>query len=217
MCRRNDSKRRRGVAAIAVVLGATGLAGCADSDPGERATDTSSTAGADEASPQGGEVCPERLPQGEDPGSGLGTEQPADAAPELPTPESAWTCQYQPVDSGPGPDGRGSALVWEREGEARTVTSTTLPDIARDVSRLAPPDTANQMCTMDLGPRWMLVLATGQDLTGVVVDDYGCRNVRLTDDPFETEPGASEQDGIVPGVLTSPPTLLASLKTAHSG
>jgi hypothetical protein len=215
MCRRNDSKRRRAVAAIAVVLGATSLAGCADPDPGQRATDTSSTASADEAAPHGDEVCPERLPQGKDPG--IGTEQPAEAAPELPSPESAWICQYQPVDSGPGPDGQATALVWEREGEARAVSSTTLPDIARDVSRLAPPDTANQMCTMDLGPRWMLVYATGQDLTGVVVDDFGCRNVRLTDDPFETEPGASEQGGIVPGVLTSPPDLLANLKAAHTG
>ena len=215
MCRRNDSKRRRGVAAIAVVLGATSLAGCADSDPGQRATDTSSTASADEAAPRGDEVCPERLPRGK--GPGFGTEQRAEAAPELPTPESAWTCRYQPVDGGPGPDGQATALEWEREGEARPVSSTALPDIMRDLSRLAPPDTANQMCTMDLGPRWMLVLTTGQDLTGVVVDDFGCRSVRLTDDPFETAPGASDQDGIVPGVLTAPPNLLTDLKTVHAG
>jgi len=72
MCRRNDSKRRRAVAAITVVLGATSLAGCADSDPGQRATDTSS-ASADEVARHGGDVCPERLPQGEDPGYGFGT------------------------------------------------------------------------------------------------------------------------------------------------
>ena len=215
MCRRNDSKRRRGVAAIAVVLGATSLAGCADSDAGQRATDTSSTASADEAARHGDDVCPERLPQGKDPGSGFGTEQPARAAPELPTPESAWTCQYQPVDSGPGPDGQG-ALVWEREGEARPVSSTALP-IAESLSRLAPPDTANQMCTQELGPRWMLVFATGQDLTGVVVDGFGCRSVRLTDYPFETGPGASKQEGIVPGVLMAPPSLLEELKAAHTG
>ena len=217
MCRRNDSKRRRGVAAIAVVLGATSLAGCADSDAGQRATDTSSTASADEVARHGGDVCPERLPQGD--GSrdhGFGTEQPAEAAPELPTPESAWTCPYQPVDGGPGPGGQGTAMLWERDGEARPVSSTALP-IEESLSRLAPPDTANQMCTQELGPRWMLVFATGQDLAGVVVDGFGCRSVRLTDDPFETGPGASEQEGVVPGVLMAPPSLLEDLKAAHTG
>ena len=217
MCRRNDSLRRRAVAAITAVLGATSLAGCADSDPEQRATDTSSTGSADEVARHGGDVCPDRLPQGDEPGYGFGTEQPAEASPALPAPESAWTCRYQPVDGGPGPDGQGTAMVWERKGEARPVSSTALPDMAQSLSRLAPPDTANQMCTQELGPRWMLVFATGQDLTGVVVDGFGCRSVRLTDDPFETEPGASKQEGVVPGVLMAPPSLLEDLKAAHTG
>jgi hypothetical protein len=217
MCRRNDSKRRRAVAAIAVVLGTTSFAGCADSEPGQRASDTSSTGSADEVARPDGDMCPARLPQGEDPGYGFGTEKPAEASPALSAPESAWTCRYHPVDGGPGPDGQGTAMVWERDGGAGPVSSTALPEIEESLSRLAPPDTANQMCTQELGPRWMLVLASGQDLTGVVVDGFGCRNVRLTDDPFETVPGASKQEGIVPGVLMAPPSLLEDLKGAHTG
>jgi hypothetical protein len=34
----------------------------------------------------------------------------------------------------------------------------------------------------------MLVIARAGDLTGVVIDDYGCSDIRLTDEPFETAP-----------------------------
>lgn len=60
----------------------------------------------------------------------------------------------------------------------------------------------------------MLVYATGRDLTGVVVDDFGCGDVSLTDDPFTTPPGAATQDGTVAGVLTGTDELLPALKSA---
>jgi hypothetical protein len=62
----------------------------------------------------------------------------------------------------------------------------------------------------------MLVYTHLADLTGVVVDDYGCASVGLTDDPFKTAPGESDQVGTVPGVLSVPVGLLAdNMKAVH--
>lgn len=47
----------------------------------------------------------------------------------------------------------------------------------------------------------MVVYSHAGDLTGVVVDDYGCRDVRLTDNPHVTPPGAGDRDGTVGGIL----------------
>lgn len=54
----------------------------------------------------------------------------------------------------------------------------------------------------------MIVYSHSGDLTGVVVDGYGCREVRLTDEPFHTPPGAPHQDGTVGGVLDGGAELL---------
>ena len=67
------------------------------------------------------------------------------------------------------------------------------------------------MCTADLGPRFVLVYRHGTDLTGVSVDDYGCNDVRLTDDPFTTVVGEASQGGAVRGVLRAEPELLDEL------
>jgi hypothetical protein len=47
--------------------------------------------------------------------------------------------------------------------------------------------------------------------TGVIVDDYGCRDVRLTDNPHTTPPGADDQDGTVGGVLDGGAAILEAL------
>jgi hypothetical protein len=41
----------------------------------------------------------------------------------------------------------------------------------------------------------------------VVVDGYGCGDVRLTDDPFTTVPGDPSQSGPIAGILRGPPAL----------
>lgn len=56
-------------------------------------------------------------------------------------------------------------------------------------------------CNTDLGPRWMLVLDQGSRSTAVVVDDFGCEDVRLT-------------VGTVSGVLAGPPQLVGQLRAA---
>jgi hypothetical protein len=75
---------------------------------------------------------------------------------------------------------------------------------------LKPPD-GGSACTDDLGSRFLVSYAYENDLTGVVVDTYGCDEIRLTDDPFTTVPGDASQPGTVPGVLYGPSSLLDDL------
>jgi hypothetical protein len=74
------------------------------------------------------------------------------------------------------------------------------------------PQHIDRVCTADLGSRLMLVYSHGNDLTGVVVDDFGCGDVRLTDEPFRTVPGEATQAGTVRGVLTDRGDLLNDIK-----
>jgi hypothetical protein len=52
------------------------------------------------------------------------------------------------------------------------------------------------------------------------VDEFGCGEVRLTDDPFGVSPGESSGAGTVSGVLAAPPGLadrLRAIKADASG
>jgi len=199
--------RSRSLAA-AILLAAGVLTGC--SNASDRATDPSVEASEDEISAHDGEVCPEVLPEAGDE-YGFGTSEPATSSPTLATPESAWVCVYDATDVGPGADGDGATYGWTRSGEAAQVPSSQLAGISRSLDELAPAP-RHQMCTADLGPRWMLVSVVGTDLTGVVVDGFGCGDVRLTDEPFEVVPGEASSSGTVPGVLAGPDDLLAALQ-----
>lgn len=200
----------------AVVLVATGLLTTGSTGPDSSRPDSgpASRPTTDETAAHGGKVCPTRLPQGPDTGHGFGVEEPAESAPSLTAPESAWICRYSPIDSGSGPDGGGTTWAWALEEGAQRVASTHVPALARGLAALAPVE-EDRACTDDLGPRWMLVYSHGTDLTGVVVDDFGCHDVRLTDDPFETVPGEADQAGTVPGVLAAPDDLLDDLEELH--
>ncbi|HEX8780796.1 MAG TPA: hypothetical protein VF728_06475 [Nocardioides sp.] len=181
-----------------------GLAACGD-DSGSGGDSGGGSGGGtaleqrDELSAHGRHPCPRRLPQTE--GPGLGTQEPADEAPSLPRAERAWVCEY--AATAPG---------WPREGPPREVTGEALDALAERVAALRPAD-GMRVCTEELGPRWMLVLSRSGDLTGVVVDGYGCRDVRLTDEPFTTVAG----EGAVEGVLTGPADLLPLLEEVSAG
>lgn len=191
--------------ALAVALGA--LAGF-DQQAAQVAPEQAASS-VDEMSAHGTQVCPRRLPGDPTEDYGLGTNEPAPTAPSLAAPERAWVCGYAPVDTGQAKNG--ATYVWRRLGPARPVAVTELPGLAELLSGLVPADT-DQACTDDLGPRWMLVYSSASDLTGVVVDDYGCGDTRLTDEPFLTAPGEASQRGTVAGVLRSPPELLERLR-----
>jgi hypothetical protein len=85
-----------------------------------------------------------------------------------------------------------------------------LEAFAAALEELKPP-TGAIACTDDLGPRYLVSYVYENDLTGVIIDDYGCQDIRLTDDPYETVPGEASQHGMVAGVLFGPPGILGDL------
>lgn len=173
------------------------------------------TARTNELSDAGGQPCPQELPIGDDPsGHGFGPEAAANEIPALLEPQEAWVCRYDTFDLGTTPSG-GITYGWRRAGQPDPVAATGLPDLQAALHDLAPAD-RNRGCTDDLGPRWMVVYSHNGDLTGVVVDDYGCRDVRLTDNPHVTSPGTDNQDGTVGGVLDSGATILDVLGVGRS-
>ncbi len=180
-------------------------------DPGGTRTDPVRTAPVvDELAAQDGRPCPGRLPGGDDT---FGGTDPASSAPDLAAPDRAWVCTYV-LRSGPaaGPDG----AAWTRQTRPQLVAPDRLPGLAATLAELAPADDG-RLCTEELGPRHLIVLAAdgeaGADLTGVAVDGFGCRDVRLTDDPFATPPGEASGAGVVPGVLTAPDDLVQLLSS----
>jgi hypothetical protein len=154
---------------------------------------------ADEPTVQAGEAadhedrsCPAELPIGDDPdGYGFGVEDEADELPSLLSPERAWVCRY---------DLGARAPTWKLGGEARELAPSRLDDLtdALDDLTTLPHEYG---CDGDLGPRWLVVYEHGGDLTGVVVDDYGCDFVRVTEEPFTAPAGESDDQGMVRGVL----------------
>lgn len=163
-----------------------------DADPG------APIAQVDELADHGGEPCPAALPLDDD--GAFGGSDPASEAPSIPEADEAWVCQYDVKESEAEPDHR-MMSSWMRAGEPAPVEGAALADLQTALAALAPAS-PNQACTMDLGPRFLVVVSTDGDLTGVLVDDYGCRDVRLTGDPYEVPAGAEGQDGIVGGILT---------------
>ena len=103
----------------------------------------------------------------------------------------------------------------ETRREPEPVAAADLAGLQQALDDLALAD-PSAACTDDLGPRWMVVSDHEGDLTGVVVDDYGCRDVRLTDDPHATPPGAGGQDGTVGGVLAGGTAILDTLGVGRS-
>ncbi len=205
-------RRRLNVAALGLVAGAIVAVPVAavvvravdDGQP----TPASSNPTVVDATPR----CPDTLPMTVDPGGhGFGPDQAASRLPDLPKPQTAWVCKYSAVDS--GVTDNGMVFSWTRESEPRPVDPAQLPALADDLRHLSLPDEV-LACTADLGPRWLLAYPGEDGLIGVVVDDYGCREVRLTDDPFVTTAGAADTHGTVTGTLAAPEGILDRIKAA---
>ena len=170
---------------------------------------------ASELTDVGGVPCPQELPIGDDPsGHGFGTREVAEERPTLLEPQVAWVCRYNAFDVATTP-GAGTIYGWRRAGQPETVPAGDLPDLQAALNDLAPPD-RRRGCDADLGSRWMVVYSHAGDLTGVVVDDYGCRDVRLTDNPHVTPPGAGDQHGTVGGILDGGAAILHILGVGRS-
>lgn len=207
-----------GAAPAALTVALLALAACGTApgtdadDPGGTTTDLARTDPRTDPVDELGQdprPCPARLPgTGDD---AFGGSDAASSAPDLPAPDRAWVCTYT-LRSAPAAGSRGPA--WSRDGAAREVAADRLPDLTTALAALEPAE-PGRLCTEELGPRYLVVLATDDDtttdLTGVAVDAFGCRDVRLTDDPSSTVPGESSAPGVVPGVLAAPDDLVRLL------
>ena len=197
---------------VATVIAAAGLISCGaahDHVTQTKAADPRSGS-VDELSRHHGKFCPTVLPRAPRETYGFGDDRPAASVPTLSMPQEAWICRYDARDV--APDGsNGAWYEWVRQDAARRLDADELGAFSTAIAQLKPPaeDTA---CTMELGPRYLVSYASQNDLTGVVIDDYGCSEVRLTDDPFTTVPGDPSQPGTVAGVLNGPTGLLDDLR-----
>jgi hypothetical protein len=185
------------------------VAGSTQSCTGHGETAHAPTTPRDELSHHAGRFCPATLPRAPRATYGFGTEQPATAEPSLWKPRKAWLCQYVSQDVAPR-GSNGAWLEWVRSGAPRRLDRQQLEAFSVAITHLKVP-ARDRACTDELGPRYLVSYSFEKDLTGVVIDDYGCREVRLTDDLFTTVPGDPSQPGTVKGVLTGPSSLLADL------
>ena len=201
--------RRIAATALAVPLFAV-VAACGASDPGF-GTDPGRGSGSDLALLDERGPCPRQLPEpADDGGYGFGTDAAAEDSLALPEIDRAWVCRYDAVDQ-PARNQNGSFFLWERATRPAPVPSSELSRLVESVEALTPP-AGDQACTADLGPRYLLVLATPEDrLVAASVDDYGCREVRLTADPWGGAPGETPAAGVPEGVLVGGEDLLSLL------
>lgn len=162
-----------------------------------------------ELSAYGGQFCPATLPLADQETHGFGSSVAAVEAPQLVVPPEVWQCEYTAVDVAP-PGSNGAWIEWTLRGTPSRLESDQVRVLSEAVASLEPP-TADQLCNADLGSRFLFAYAVRGDLTGVVVDDFGCRNVQLTDDPFITFPGEATQPGVVGGFLEAPAERLTEL------
>lgn len=198
--------------AMALALAAVALVACeetgsgADPDAGDDRSTAEPPSRPDELGEHEGQPCPERLLE---PADGGAVVDPAPAPPALEEaglaqPDRMWVCDYELIKTPTKPDADGASdSSWRLGGSAVPVPEDQREALLEDVTALEPAD-PQQACTSDLGPRRILVLSTGGDLTGVMIDDFGCRDVRMTDNPHATAPGEASSPGTVPGVLTGP-------------
>lgn len=199
---------------LAVATAVLVLSGC-DLPWSSTATAQKPTVRTGELSDAGGRPCPQDLPIGDDPsGHGFGTEKVADELPALLQPQEAWVCTYNFFDVRTSHSG-GITYEWRRGGKPETVAAADLPGLQAALDDLEPADDSRG-CPDDLGPKWMVVYSHEGDLTGVVVDGYGCRDVRLTENPHITPPGADDQDGTVGGVFDGGAKILSVLGLGRS-
>jgi len=205
------------LAAVAIAAALTGCGGSDSPQATEPSADPGSTSAAASPTFAPEDVCPPKLPRDDDPEDhGFGAQEDARQEPSLPAPEQAWTCQYDAVDAGQTPDG-GTEFAWVLHGTAAEVAEPELGAFASALDRVQPYPRSGRMCTQELGPRWLVVYPGSDGLIGVVVDDFGCREVRLTDDPATTPPGAGDGDGTVPGVLDGGTEVLTALGLGRAG
>lgn len=189
------------------------VGGCAKDDPVRTLpapTPTETTAPTPAAEDR--EKCPDRL-LGPDGTSGdFGLPSAAPRSPSFEMPDRAWVCSYEPKNGTSDDTAAPITYTWTRFGDIHPVGATELSGLIASLGELVPVPN-DRACRLDLGTRWLLVLERDDTLTGVTVDDFGCGDALMTDDPFTTAPGTAKRKGTVSGALNAPPSLLQQIES----
>ena len=181
-------------AACAVAL----LAGCGSQDTSSGEPDVISTTPKSTTEPAtAAPDCPEGL-EGGGGKKGRASITPATREPRLGTVEGAWLCTYHPVPGGEQKGGK--TYAWGLEGERSDVPADLIPAVNDAVAGLSLPG-PDQPCTLELGPRDLLLVRTPDGVVGVQVDRFGCHDVRLTSAPGDALAGTTTDLGTVTGFL----------------
>lgn len=122
------------------------------------------------------EVCPKQLPE-------FSLPRAATAVPTIPEPDEGWICRYGSVDAGSAPDGS-TEFNWALTDPAKSVPVERLDTLLAETEYLKPAALSGA-CTADIGPIYLLMTVSGSDTLGLIANDYGCRVVSFTPDPFE--------------------------------
>lgn len=152
----------------------------------------------------GPEVCPTRL------GSRGNTEaawRPGTTVPQFADPAAVWVCTYR-FDTG-------------KVSERQKVTGATRRALVAGLRSLrydSMEALSKQACTADLGPRHLVAhVAADGTVTGAVVHDYGCHDVRLTADAARHAPGGVTSPGVPAGTFQPTRSFLDVVTQASGG
>ena len=203
------ARSKKVILTCALLLSVAVLPACSSDDAASADPQNGLGAGGEPAADDG--VCPTVLPSTDDPGDGLGTQESAPAAPSLAAPDAASVCLYNLTTSDESADDEAATYTFTLSGAPVPVGGRNLKALTQQLAELEPVE-PDAKCPAKLGRRWLLVTTTGDAVTGVVVDDFGCTDVRLTDDPFATAPGEATREGTVSGVLAGSNDLLNQIK-----
>lgn len=146
-------------------------------------------------------ACPDQLAR--DSAGRTESDDDATTLPRIAVPDQAWMCSYWQT----GEYGSDAGYVWELQAEPVEIVGDDLAELGRllptafELPTWESEDGTTIVCPANLGPRVVVVMRSGDVTTGIAYDQFGCADVRLTDDLAGVVIGTSGRSDLVAGNL----------------